>query len=661
VRGTYNVPMVRFFASVSLSALCFAQTPTIEQSLNWKTVASPEISPDARFVAWTETEADWDDNEFKTQIWIWSNASGRSYRLTRGKKSASDPAFAPDGRLAFVSDRDGKRQIYLIAPEGGEAVRLTDDEAGVTAYRWSPDGKRIAYTSNGPESKPLKDRKQKYGDFEVVREDSRQAHLYLVDAPQDVAKPLPGEALTSGAGFSIGGFAWAPDARRIAFSAARNSEIVQGHTADLYTVSVDTKAVRKIVEREGADTNPAWSPDGRFIAFQASAWRPFDCCFNTRLAMVRADGGTVSTLTDSFDENPSLEGWGPDGIYFSGLQKTLSHLYRLDPQTKAIQRVLGSEALRLASVSLARDFRTVAFTAAEPGRLAEVFLASPGSSQPRRLSDASAQVAAFRLASRELISWKSDDGAVIEGILIKPADYDPARKYPLLVVIHGGPTGIDRPVLAPDRYYPVEMFAAKGALILRPNYRGSAGYGEQFRSLNVRNLGEGDKWDVLSGVDSLIAKGIVDPARLGAMGWSQGGYISAYLTTTSSRFKAISVGAGISDWMTYYVNTDITTFTRNYLKATPWDDPEVYRKTSPISFVKSARTPTLIQHGELDKRVPIPNGYELRQALEDRGVPVRMVVYKGFGHGITKPKQMMHVMEDNLRWFSQYIWNEESK
>jgi dipeptidyl aminopeptidase/acylaminoacyl peptidase len=661
VRGTYNVPMVRFFASVSLSALCLAQTPTIEQSLNWKTVASPEISPDARFVAWTETEADWDDNEFKTQIWIWSSASGRSYRLTRGKKSASDPAFAPDGRLAFVSDRDGKRQIYLIAPEGGEAARLTDDEAGVNAYRWSPDGKRIAYTSNGPEAKTLKDRKQKYGDFEVVREDSRQAHLFLVDVPSEVAKPLPSEALTSGAGFSVGGFAWAPDARRIAFSAARNSEIVQGHTADLYTVAVDTKAVRKIVDREGADTNPAWSPDGRFIAFQASSWAPFDCCFNSRLAVVRADGGTVSTLSDSFDENPSLEGWGPDGIYFSGLQKTLSFLYRLDPQTKAIQRVLGSEALRLASVSLARDFRTVAFTAAEPGRLAEVFLAIPGSSQPRRLSDASAQVAAFRLASRELISWKSDDGAVIEGILIKPADFDPARKYPLLVVIHGGPTGIDRPVLAPDRYYPVEMFAAKGALILRPNYRGSAGYGQQFRSLNVRNLGEGDKWDVLSGVDSLIAKGIVDPARLGAMGWSQGGYISAYLTTTSSRFKAISVGAGISDWMTYYVNTDITTFTRNYLKATPWDDPEVYRKTSPISFVKSARTPTLIQHGELDKRVPIPNGYELRQALEDRGVPVRMVVYKGFGHGITKPKQMMHVMEDNLRWFSQYIWNEESK
>ena len=176
----------------------------------------------------------------------------------------------------------------------------------------------------------------------------------------------------------------------------------------------------------------------------------------------------------------------------------------------------------------------------------------------------------------------------------------------------------------------------------------------------MRNLGVGDAWDVLSGVDALIAKGMVDPERLGSMGWSQGGYISAFLTTSTTRFKAISVGAGISDWTTYYVNTDVTWFTRNYLKATPWDDPEIYGKTSPISYVKGAKTPTLIQHGEQDRRVPIPNAYELRQALEDRGVPVRMVVYKGFGHGITKPKQMMHVMEDNWRWFSRWIWGEQN-
>jgi dipeptidyl aminopeptidase/acylaminoacyl peptidase len=227
-------------------------------------------------------------------------------------------------------------------------------------------------------------------------------------------------------------------------------------------------------------------------------------------------------------------------------------------------------------------------------------------------------------------------------------------------VIHGGPTGVDQPVVTADRYYPVERFVAKGALVLRPNYRGSAGYGEKFRSLNVRNLGIGDYADVIYGVDSLVAKGFVDPDRLGAMGWSQGGYISAYITTFSDRFKAVSVGAGISDWSTYYVNTDITPFTRQYLHATPWEDPEIYWKTSPISNVAKARTPTLIQHGENDKRVPIPNAYELRQALEDRGIPVKMVVYKGFGHGITKPKQQRAVMEENEKWFAQYVWGEKT-
>src|SRR4029079_12974471 len=185
-----------------------------------------------------------------------------------------------------------------------------------------------------------------------------------------------------------------------------------------------------------------------------------------------------------------------------------------------------------------------------------------------------------------------------------------------------------------------------------------AGYGEKFRSLNVRNLGMGDYQDVISGVDALIAKGFINRDRVGAMGWSQGGYISAFIACYSDRFKAVSVGAGISDWTTYYANTDITPFTRQYLKATPWEDPEIYRKTSPISYLKNARTPTLIQHGELDKRVPIPNGYELRQALEDKGVPVKMIVYKGFGHGITKPRELRAVAEHNYEWFSKWIWGE---
>jgi dipeptidyl aminopeptidase/acylaminoacyl peptidase len=192
----------------------------------------------------------------------------------------------------------------------------------------------------------------------------------------------------------------------------------------------------------------------------------------------------------------------------------------------------------------------------------EVFVSDSRAFAPRKLTNFSEQAKAFTLGTREMISWPSQDGTVIEGVLIKPANFDPAKKYPLLCIIHGGPTGIDRPVLlTPDaRYYPSDIWAARGALILKVNYRGSAGYGEKFRKLNVRNLGVGDAWDVLSGVDFLIAKGWVDKDKVACMGWSQGGYISAFLTTSSDRFVAISVGAGISNWATYYYNTDITPF-----------------------------------------------------------------------------------------------------
>ena len=651
--------MTRVCLFAVLAGSLAAQTPTPRQSISMKTAGGAVISPDARYVAWTVNEADWEENEFKTQIWLWSRDTGQAIQITQHKKGASSPAFSPDSRrLAFLSTRDGKSQVYIMSLAGGEGARLTDDESGVNSFRWSPDGHTIAYTSTGPEPKELKDRKEQYGDFEIVRQDYRYVHLYTVDAPLDIAKPAKGAALTSGSDFSVGSFAWSPDGHAIAFSAPRNPDLSMGSSSDIYVVRLADKSLRKIVDRPGGDQQPVWSPDGQSIAFIASAYQQFDCCANSRLAVIPASGGALRFLANGFDENPSIIAWAPAGVYFSGLRKTRGALYLADAASDSFREIPGSGDMFLGGVTFSRDFRTAAFTAALPNQLSEVYVTAADVLTPRVISDLGAQLKDFRLATREVVSWKSTDGAEIEGVLIKPAGFDPSKKYPLLVVIHGGPTGVDTPAFQPDRYYPIENFVAKGALILRPNYRGSAGYGEKFRSLNVRNLGVGDAWDVLSGVDALVARSFVDPERLGCMGWSQGGYISAFLTTSSNRFKAISVGAGISDWMTYYVNTDITQFTRNYLKATPWDDPEIYRKTSPISYLKTAKTPTLIQHGENDRRVPIPNGYELRQALEDRGVPVRMVVYKGFGHGITKPKQLLHVTEDNLRWFSQYIWGE---
>lgn len=646
---------------------CFAAglaTPTIDQSLSMKSVAGARISPDGRYVAYTVTQTNWEENDFTQQIWIAQAATGERYQLTSGKKSSSAPQWSPDSRrLAFLSDRDGKRQVYVIAAGGGEAVQLTTEENGVTGAEWSPDGSAIAFTSSGADSKAKKDRKEKYGDFEIIGGDYTMEHLWLLRVPADPPadpKQLPKpEALTHGDQFSVRGFSWSPDGKRIAFSATRDPDLGSGDTEQLYVLDLADRHTRKLLDGGGPNSRPRWSPDGREIAFVTSGGNPFFYYANRRIAVMPADGGAPRVLTNTFDEDANLIDWGPDGIYFGALQRTNGHIFRVNAATGAVDRITAPDRFSMLDASFTKDHRSMAGVGAAPNQFAEVLLSPVERFTPTPLTQMGAQWSEFQLASREVIQWKSADGTPVEGVLLKPEDYDPTRKYPLLVVIHGGPTGVDTPLRFADRTYPVERFVAKGALVLKPNYRGSAGYGEKFRSLNVRNLGLGDYEDVISGVDFLIGKGIVDRDRVGAMGWSQGGYISAFITCYSDRFRAVSVGAGISDWMTYYVNTDVHPFTRQYLKATPWEDPEIYRKTSPITYVNRAKTPTLIQHGDQDKRVPPPNAFELYQALKDRGVPVKLILYKGFGHPINKPRQQRAVMEHNYEWFSKYIWGEE--
>jgi len=660
----------RLFAQQAAPAAASASTtPTIDQSLEMKGAFSPEISPDGKRVVYEVSRTNWEDNAFERDLWIVETATGEGHQLTASKKSSTNAAWSPDGKsIAFLSERpgqisgtpEGKKQIYVIAADGGEARQLTKVETGVNILAWSPDSKRLAFSAEDPEPKAMKDRKEKYGDYDVVHADYNMVHLWTLDIPTSetgaISEPM---RLTKGGTFSVGEFTWSPDGTRIAFSAQRDPDLISSETADIYVVTVNDDKVKKIVDTPGPDRNPQWAPDGKQIAYETSAASKYFFYTNMKIAVVGADGGTPRVLTDAFDEDPGLIAWAPDGIYFAAEQKTYAHLFRLNPDTKVAEKLSSPEHIAAFSFSFSKDYKQVAYRAALENEYPEIFTSSVAPWQAKKLTSLGDQLKTFKIARREVVSWKSTDGATIEGVLYTPADFKLGKKYPLLVVIHGGPTGVDQPILNADRYYPLERFVARGALILRPNYRGSAGYGEKFRALNVRNLGVGDYADVISGVDALIAKGFVDKDRVGSMGWSEGGYISAFISASSDRFKAVSVGAGISDWVTYYVNTDITPFTRQYLHATPWDDPEIYKKTSPITYIAKAKTPTLIQHGENDRRVPIPNGYELRQALEDRGVPVKMVVYKGFGHGITKPKQQRAVMEENEKWFAKYIWGEE--
>ncbi|HTU90974.1 MAG TPA: S9 family peptidase [Gemmataceae bacterium] len=660
-RRTVVVLLALAFVALQASAKDKPRLPTIEDLLDIDSVGGVRISPGGKWIAYSVTHCDFKKDAFVTHLWIVDPASGRKYQLTRGEKSAGNMAWSPDSSLlAFTSNRTGdKSQIFAIPPDGGEAVQLTKVETGVNSFRWSPDGKSIAFTAAPSKKELTKNRKEHLGDFEVVRREYDYQNLWTLSVADALKEPQTGKQRTKGKDFSIGRFSWSPDGSRIAFDAKRNPDLIQHGTADIYVLNLADDAVKKIVSQPGPDGNPHWSPDGEQIVFESTMGNPafFHC--NRRLAVVPVDGGTPRSLTQGFDEDAFLIDWKPDGIYFWGFQKTSSHLFHVQPDKPKIARITSSDNLQAFGFSLTHDGRQMAFATGSPSSLREVFVSEVNGFAPRKLTDMTEQTRALILGKSEVISWKSQDGTTIEGVLTKPADFDPAKKRPLLCIIHGGPAWLDQPTLLANRDdYPADIWTGRGALILRVNYRGSAGYGEKFRQLNVGNLGVGDAWDVLSGVDRLIKLGWVDPAKMGCMGWSQGGYISAFLTASSNRFAAISVGAGVSNWATYYYNTDITPFTIQYLGKDPIADPAIYQKTSPMSYIQKAKTPTLIQHGENDKRVPIANAYELRQGLEDRGVKVEMIVYKGYGHGITKPRSQRAVMQHNLAWFNHYLWGD---
>ncbi|MCK5148150.1 S9 family peptidase [bacterium] len=651
--------------TLSLSAALFAsdkKVPTVEDLLAVKTLGGTSISPDGRWIAYSIREADLEEDAYLTQIWIAGIKTGETWQLTQGKSSCSNYQWSPCSKwLSFTSAREKKNQIYVIRPNGGEALKITDAKEGISDYKWSPDGASILFTMRDEESKDIKDRKDHMGAYNVVRREYRHTHLYIFDTKEAFDKPAKGEGLTSGKELTVSGFNWSPDGSQIAFSASINPDRINWDTTDLYVYTFSDSTYNKIVDQPGPDSYPQWSPDGKTLLFSTSMGNPQYYPQNSELATVPAQGGEIRKLTGSFDENPYFVHWDKNGIYFAGMKKTASHLYLMNLETMKYKRVTDPDDLIASGYSFTKDGKTMSYTAESATSMKELYVTPARKMKPRKLTDMTQQTEPYILGTREVISWNSKDGTEIEGVLIKPADFDPSKKYPLLCVIHGGPTGIDRPVLLTRgiRYYPVDIWTGRGALVLRVNYRGSAGYGEAFRKLNMRNLGVGDAWDVLSGVDYLIDKGWIDTEKIGCMGWSQGGYISAFLTTSSDRFTAISVGAGISNWATYYYNTDITPFCPFYLGDDPAADPEIYAKTSPMTHILKARTPTLIQHGENDQRVPIPNAYELRQGLVDMGVPVEMVVYSGYGHGITKPKSQRAVMWHNLAWFGHYIFGDE--
>ncbi|MBK8289929.1 MAG: S9 family peptidase [Flammeovirgaceae bacterium] len=669
-----------FLLLVLFSSPVFAQhVPTFEEVISLRSIGSVTLSDDGKHIIYTVQTTDWNENRFDTEIWLSKNGS-QPFQLTNTTKGSSSGAeFSPDGKwIAFLADRGNKNQIQIINMDGGEARTVTHEEESISNFEWHPSGQSFIFLKSEKEDKIKREQEKRYGGFEADDKEFTLSHLWQIDFNPDLPDPseLPcyektdslkvkagciewpkARRLTDGK-FTVTSFRVSPDGKSVAFGHQPNPLINSFLKSDISLVGLADKKIVSLVKNPSSDGLEDWSPDSKEILFTSNLSDSTSNFYsNSKLFAIQIETKTTRQLAKTMDEDLGGFKWEQTGIYASIWNKTKRHLYRIDPATGA-HSVFKNSPNQIYNFSFSKDGQTLAYTAHADDQLNELFVSKlnePG----QQLTDMTGQTKNWKVAQSEVISWKSKDGATIEGVLHKPKDYDPSKRYPLLVMIHGGPTGIDTPTPVPGYVYPVLQWLDKGCLVLRPNYRGSAGYGEAFRSLNVKNLGVGDMWDVLSGIDYLDKKGLIDKTKMGSMGWSQGGYISAFLTTNTDVFKAISVGAGISNWMTYYVNTDIHPFTRQYLKATPWSDEMIYKKTSPITNINKAKTPTLIQHGEFDRRVPIANAYELLQGLRDKNVPAELIVYKGFGHGITKPKEKLAATWHNWQWFNKYIWGEK--
>lgn len=668
--------LVLLFSSCKIIA---QHVPSFEEQISLRSIGAVQLSPDGKTIAYTVQATDWNENRYDTEIWLVREGEPPFQLTNNPKNSSTGPLFSPDGKwISFLSDRGNKNQIYVMRTAGGEARAMTREEESISSYEWHPDGKRFVFTKSEKEDKNKKDREKRYGAFEADDKEFTLSHIWQIEFNPDMPDPSErpcyetkdslkvkagciewpkAQRLTDGK-FTVNGFAVSPDGNKIAFTHQPDPLINSSSKSDISIVDFATKKITLIVTNASTDSFEDWSPDSKEILFNTNLNDTLSNFYtNSKLYVLNLETKTTRQIAKNLDEDLGGFIWKPTGIFSSMWNKTKRPLYRIDPITGE-HSVLKETPEQIFGVSFTKDGKTFAFSGRNGNQLTEVFL-STLNGQPKQITDMTSQVKDWKVAQSEVISWKSNDGATIEGVLHKPMNYDPSKKYPLLVMIHGGPTGIDTPTPVPGSVYPVLQWLDKGCLVLRPNYRGSAGYGESFRSLNVKNLGVGDMWDVMSGVDFLDKKGMIDKTKMGCMGWSQGGYISAFLTTNTDVFKAISVGAGISNWVTYYVSTDIHPFTRQYLKATPWSDEAIYKKTSPMTSINKAKTPTLIQHGEFDKRVPIANAYELLQGLRDRNVPAELIVYKGFGHGITKPKERLAANWHNWQWFNKYLWGEK--
>jgi dipeptidyl aminopeptidase/acylaminoacyl peptidase len=629
-------------------------------------VRDPRVSPEGDWVAFAVRSLDAEADRADTDLYMVPFAGGESVRLTAGDQPESSPRFSPDGRwIAFLSAREGDHaQVWLLDRRGGEAVKATDFKAGVSDLAWSPDGKRLALVVSDvdpeedgsgegePEApRPLVVRRLQFKrDGAGFLRDLRE-HVYVFDLETKESVQV-----TSGP-WDDAEPAWSPDGRLLAFVSNRTPEPDANDNTDLFVVAPRAgEAPRKLTTWEGADGSPVWSPDGRFLAYVAGG-DPRDVWYDTsHVAVVPVAGGPSRPLTDFLDRNAYAPRFSPDGrsVYFLLEDGGNVHLARVPVEGGgSVERVVaGEREVEGYDVGASGRIAVLETTFHRPGELSAVEEGqAPGGAALRRLSRVNdAFLAGVRLGEVRRFQATHPDGQKIDAFLTLPPGYDGGR-LPALLRIHGGPVAQYTTGFQTEW----QMLAAQGYAVIGANPRGSSGYGREFSRAIFADWGAKDFDDVMAVVDEAVRLGVADPERLGVGGWSYGGILTNYVITKTGRFKAAISGASEVNYLANY-GTDHYQKEWEAELGLPWENTDLWVRLSPFFQVEKVTTPTLILCGEQDWNVPLLNSEQLYQALRRLGrVETELVVYPGQNHGIRRPSYQKDRLERYIGWYDRFV------
>jgi dipeptidyl aminopeptidase/acylaminoacyl peptidase len=666
------VKLVWILAAFLLPSQSWAAKVTVDDLMRLRSLFDVRISPDGKRVAYVVSTPSIERAEHEAVLWLVPSTGGTPQRLTHSTKIFNQPVpspclrWSPDGSLlSFIGYVSGVPQVLAIPVSGGEPWPVTAVPDGVTIYEWSPNGKQIAFLGADPPATDMTERMKNKSYVIAVDRNDRLPRLWVQDVQDGKPKPL------SPANESTTDFQWAPDGLSIAYSASNRKGFYARYQSRVFVVPAGGGERRVLVDRAGVNRAPRFSPDGRWVAFISSGGQtgmiaPMD------LHVVSADGHSgIRNLTEPKQAWIGEFVWAPDSrslLYIpneqtnaSGDQMFEQAITRIWLSSGKIEPLTTGPVVNY-SVSFSTDGSRIAYKSVESRTMGDVYAMTVEDRHATRLTEINPELRNLELGAMKAVSWKSFDGKEIWGLLLTPPGYQPGVRIPLVVYCHGGPIGGFTYGVFPQFMhtaaqvdpYPVEAMASSGMAVLFPMPRGGSGYGiSGFREI-VNSWGEGDYKDIMAGVDYAIAQGIADPDRLGVMGASYGGYMTDWIVTQTSRFKAASTGASISDLAQQYYLSDAGEIMVEYF-GLPWEAGASLAAHSAITHVTKVTTPLLIQHGENDRRVPIGQAWEFYRALKALNKTVEFDIYPRGGHVNYEPPLEREYMRRNLAWFIRWL------